>query len=66
MRSYMYAYGYERPAKARKTLDHVDLSHIPCVDCGTCRVVCASGFDIKRKVTDIVRLAEVPEEFLAG
>ncbi|UCE41515.1 MAG: aldo/keto reductase [Candidatus Aminicenantes bacterium] len=66
MRSYMYAYGYERPAKARKTLDHVDLSHIPCIDCDTCSVVCASGFDIKRKVTDIARLKDVPEEFLAG
>jgi predicted aldo/keto reductase-like oxidoreductase len=66
MRSYMYAYGYEHPAKARKTLDHVDLSNIPCQNCDSCRVVCASGFDIKRKVTDIVRLAAVPEEFLAG
>ncbi len=66
MRSYMYAYGYEHPAKARKTLDHVDLSNIPCQNCESCRVVCASGFDIKRKVTDIARLADVPEEFLAG
>ena len=66
MRSYMYAYGYEHPAKARKTLDHVDLSSIPCQSCDSCRVVCASGFDIKRKVTDIARLADVPEEFLAG
>ncbi len=66
MRSYMYAYGYGNPAKARKTLDYVDLTNIPCKGCDSCRVVCASGFDIKRKVTDIARLAEVPEEFLAG
>ena len=66
MRSYMYAYGYESPAKARKTLDYVDLTYIPCKDCDPCRVVCASGFDIKRKVTDIARLADVPEEFLSG
>jgi hypothetical protein len=66
MRSYMYAYGYGNPAKARNTLDSIDLANIPCSDCDSCRVVCASGFDVKRKVIDIARLKDVPEEFLAG
>jgi predicted aldo/keto reductase-like oxidoreductase len=66
MRSYMYAYGYKNLAKARKTLDYVNLSDIPCVNCTTCMVNCSSGFDVKRKVMDIVRLKEVPEEFLWG
>jgi predicted aldo/keto reductase-like oxidoreductase len=66
MRSYMYAYGYGNPAKARNTLDSIDLAKVPCSDCDSCRVVCASGFDVKRKVIDIARLKDVPEEFLAG
>lgn len=64
MRSYMYAYGYEQPAKARKTLDDVNISSIPCDDCQTCRVKCPSGFDVKAKVIDIARLKAVPKEFL--
>ncbi|MCJ7582259.1 MAG: aldo/keto reductase, partial [Candidatus Aminicenantes bacterium] len=64
MRSYMYAYGYEQPAKARRTLDDVNIAVIPCSDCQTCRVVCPSGFDVKAKVLDIARLKAVPKEFL--
>jgi predicted aldo/keto reductase-like oxidoreductase len=66
MRSYMYAYGYESPAKARETLDFIDLSNVPCLNCESCSVICSSGFDVKRKVTDIARLKDVPEEFLVG
>jgi hypothetical protein len=62
----MYAFGYNNPAKARKTLDYIDLTNVPCTDCNSCGVICASGFDIKRKVTDIARLKDVPEEFLVG
>jgi predicted aldo/keto reductase-like oxidoreductase len=64
MRSYMYAYGYEQPSKARKTLDDVNISSVPCDNCQTCRVKCPSGFDVKAKVTDIARLKAVPKEFL--
>jgi predicted aldo/keto reductase-like oxidoreductase len=66
MRSYMYAFGYNEPAKARKTLDSMNLVSVPCIDCKSCRVRCVSGFDIKRKAIDIARLKDVPEEFLAG
>ncbi len=64
MRSYMYAYGYGSPAKARKTLDYTGLKSVPCTSCESCNVVCASGFDVKRKVIDIARLSDVPPEFL--
>jgi predicted aldo/keto reductase-like oxidoreductase len=64
MRSYMYAFGYNSPGKARETLDKVRLAKIHCVDCGSCTVKCSSGFDIKRKATDIARILEVPKEFL--
>jgi hypothetical protein len=62
----MYAFGYNEPAKARKTLDSMNLVSVPCIDCKSCRVRCVSGFDIKRKAIDIARLKDVPEEFLAG
>jgi predicted aldo/keto reductase-like oxidoreductase len=65
MRSYMYAYGYAQPAKARQNLDYVDLSELPCDNCPTCNVSCPSGFDVKKKVMDIARLKKVPVEFLA-
>ena len=65
MRSYMYAYGYEQPAKARKNLDYVEIAELPCDNCSTCNVTCASGFDVKKKITDIARLKKVPMEFLA-
>jgi len=64
MRSYMYAYGYGSPAKARETLGYAGLKCVPCAGCESCRVVCASGFDVKRKITDIARLNDVPVEFL--
>jgi predicted aldo/keto reductase-like oxidoreductase len=64
MRSYMYAYGYGSPAKARETLDYTGLKGVPCSNCESCSVVCASGFDVKRKVMDIARLGDVPTDFL--
>lgn len=66
MRAYMYAYGYQMPAKARKTLNEIGLVDIPCIHCGSCSVTCPSGFDVKAKVTSIAKIMEVPEEFLAG
>ncbi len=64
MRSYMYAYGYNSLAKARETIDYIDLKNIPCVNCESCNVTCSSGFDVKEKVIDITRINNVPEEFL--
>ena len=64
MRSYMYAFGYQSPKKARETLDQVKIANVPCLDCESCSVKCSSGFDIKRKATDIARILEVPKDFL--
>lgn len=64
MRSYMYAYGYRNVEHARHTLDTVDVSGRPCDRCDVCSVTCASGFDIKDRVQDIVRLKDVPLEFI--
>jgi len=64
MRGYMYAYGYRNLEQARHTLNTVDLSGRGCETCGTCRVACASGFDVKDRVQDIIRLKNVPLEFI--
>jgi len=64
MRSYMYAHGYRRPGKAKFALRQIDLSDLPCEDCGDCRVACAMGFDVKEKILDIARVNSVPDDFL--
>ncbi len=64
MRSYMYAYGYRNVGQARHTLDAVDVSGRSCEKCDVCCVTCASGFDIKDRIQDIVRLKNVPLEFI--
>jgi len=64
MRSYMYAYGYKNPALAKETLPSVDLHNTPCTDCHTCTITCSMGFNIRNRILDIVRLNDVPEDFL--
>lgn len=64
MRSYMYAYGYKRPALAAETLQSLDLSKLPCGDCNSCNVQCTMGFDVRGKILDIARIQKVPQDFL--
>jgi predicted aldo/keto reductase-like oxidoreductase len=64
MRSYMYAYGYRNTAQAYYNLANVEMSDNPCLDCGLCSVKCPSSFDVRKKIMDISRLRNVPEEFL--
>jgi predicted aldo/keto reductase-like oxidoreductase len=64
MRSYMYAYGYRNPAKAKGTLSEKNPNEITCRSCTTCKVSCTHGFDVPRKVQDIIRILEVPDDFL--
>ncbi|OGD09367.1 MAG: hypothetical protein A2Y86_02725 [Candidatus Aminicenantes bacterium RBG_13_62_12] len=63
MRTYMYAYGYGNLGAAHDLLASLDLLSSPCGACGECRVICARGFDIKGRVTDIARLSGTPREF---
>jgi len=65
MRCYMYAYGYRNVAKAKDTLSSLNLNEISCQNCETCAVKCTMGFDIKKKVLDIIRINDIPEEFLS-
>jgi Fe-S-cluster-containing dehydrogenase component len=61
----MYAYGYKNLRQAKHALDLSSVNTNPCTDCKACQVKCAMQFDVKGKIEDIVRLKEVPEEFLA-
>lgn len=64
MRSYMYVYGYKNINAAKETIEGLDLSYLSCNDCSSCKVSCTMGFDLKERLTDIVRLKNVPGEFL--
>ncbi|MFC1554078.1 aldo/keto reductase [candidate division KSB1 bacterium] len=58
MRSYMYAFGYGDIVKAKETLRSIDFTTNPCTDCESCIVDCSMGFDIRKKVFDIIRINE--------
>ena len=64
MRGYMYAYGYKNLGLARDLLEELDVPAAPCRTCGTCTVKCAKGFDVADRIKDIVRLKDVPADFL--
>jgi predicted aldo/keto reductase-like oxidoreductase len=64
MRAYMYCYGYRKPGMAQELIVSLGLPHHVCEDCGQCPVKCTNGWNVQRKVRDIVRLRNVPLEFL--
>ena len=65
MRSYMYAYGYRDLAKAKNAVRHLDLTPPACQSCDPCTVTdCTMGFNVKKKVLDIARIASVPDDFI--
>ncbi len=64
MRCYMYVYGYRDLAAAVSNLETVRDKTIACAGCSSCKVKCPSGFDIKERVLDIIRLRDFPPEFL--
>lgn len=65
MRGYMYAYGYRNMGLARDLLEEVDIATDACRSCGNCTVKCAKGFDVADRIKDIVRLKDIPADFLA-
>ncbi len=64
MRGYMYAYGYKNLALAQQTIKKAKMPSNPCSGCTACSVVCDAGFDVKKKVQDIGRLNNVPDDLL--
>ncbi|MBN1183320.1 MAG: aldo/keto reductase [Bacteroidales bacterium] len=65
MRAYMYTYGYTELSKGYEVVKSLDLADNPCNDCTVCTVNCRNGFQVAQKVKDIVRLREVPWEFIS-
>ena len=64
MRAFMYAYGYGNPGKAKRTISEVATGDPPCRRCTSCNVSCTMGFDVKARILDVVRVRDVPDDFL--
>jgi predicted aldo/keto reductase-like oxidoreductase len=64
MRAYMYTYAYRNVVHAQETLQSLNLPARVCEDCGQCPVKCSIGFNVSAKIRDVVRLREVPAEFI--
>jgi len=64
MRAYMYTYGYRNLALAQDLIMSLNLPNRVCEDCGQCPVKCSIGFNVSGKIRDVVRLRDVPLEFL--
>lgn len=65
MRAYMYTYGYGNPRLAQDLLLGLGMDRNPCAGCLGCRVNCPKGFAVAERIEDVVRLVDVPSEFLA-
>jgi predicted aldo/keto reductase-like oxidoreductase len=65
MRAYMYAYGYGNLRMASEVISENDVKGDPCAGCETCAATCVKGFDLRGKISDISRLANVPLDLLA-
>ena len=65
MRSYMYAYGHRNLPYAKLTMTSTGLKSNPCSGCNTCDINCKMKFDIKKKIHDISRIIDIPQDFLS-
>jgi predicted aldo/keto reductase-like oxidoreductase len=64
MRAYMYTYGYRNLTHAQDLVLSLNLPNRVCEDCSECSVKCSSGFNISGKIRDVIRIREVPSEFI--
>ena len=64
MRGFMYAHAYRNREAAQALIVGLGLPPSPCSSCVSCSVRCAKGFDVRERVRDVVRLRDVPREFL--
>jgi predicted aldo/keto reductase-like oxidoreductase len=65
MRAYMYTYGYRNLAHAQDLVLSLNLPATVCEDCSPCSVKCLNQWDVAAKIRDVVRLRDVPSEFMA-
>jgi hypothetical protein len=61
----MYAYGYRQPALVQELVVSLGLPRRVCKDCSSCPIECLNRWKVGGKVRDIVRLRDLPSEFLA-
>jgi predicted aldo/keto reductase-like oxidoreductase len=64
MRAYMYAHDYRNLGMARDLVFSLGLPSRLCGECSLCPVRCSVGFAVREKIRDIVRIREIPPEFL--
>jgi hypothetical protein len=64
MRAYMYVYGYRNLVEAQELVTSLELPLEVCEDCDSCAVSCAIGFRVRDRIRNVVRLREVPAEFI--
>lgn len=64
MRAYMYTYDYRNLVHAQDLILSLNLPARVCEDCTLCPVKCSIGFNVSKKIRDVVRLREVPTEFI--
>jgi predicted aldo/keto reductase-like oxidoreductase len=64
MRAYMYTYGYRNITHAQDLVLSLNLPTRVCEDCTLCPVKCSIGFNVSKKIRDVVRLRDVPTEFI--
>lgn len=65
MRAYMYVYGYRNLSAAQEVLSSLALPASLCGDCGQCPVKCLNQWKVADRIQNIVRLRDVPPEFIA-
>ncbi len=64
MRAYMYAYGYKNRQAAHDLISGMDIPAGGCDTCDQCTVVCKKSFSVREKIEDIIRITDVPREFV--
>ena len=64
MRAYMYTYGYRNLTHAQDLVLSLNLPATVCEDCTLCPVKCSIGFNVSKKIRDVVRLRDVPTELI--
>jgi predicted aldo/keto reductase-like oxidoreductase len=65
MRAYMYVYDYRNLAMAQDLVLSLGLPSGICGECTLCPVKCSIGFPVRERIRDIVRIREIPTEFIA-
>ena len=65
MRAYMYIYGYRNLVAAQDLLFSLNLPAEICGDCTSCPVKCLNRWNVSDRIQNVVRLREVPPDFIA-